>query len=72
MSGMLDGLQLQQDTGMTATTCLATKPNSARRIELAIQVVAGAVHVSHLAASLSYRMLEGGMTAPVLPGNGHF
>jgi hypothetical protein len=41
---------LQQYIGMTTTTCPASKLLSAKRIELAIQALAGAANVSGLAA----------------------
>ena len=50
MSGILAALHLQQHIGMTTTTFPAGKLPSAQRIELAIQALAGAANVSHLAA----------------------
>ncbi len=49
MSGVLAALHLQQHIGMTTTTFLVTKLLSAHRIELAIQAMAGAANVGHLA-----------------------
>jgi hypothetical protein len=50
MSGILAALHLQRHIGMTTTTFPAGKLLSAQRIELAIQALAGAANVSHLAA----------------------
>ncbi len=50
MSGMLAALHLQRHIGMTTTTFPAGKLLSAERIELAIQALAGAANVSHIAA----------------------
>ena len=50
MSGILGALHFQQHIGMTKTTFMAAKLLSAQRIELAIQALAGAANVSHLAA----------------------
>ena len=49
MSGILAALHLQQHIGMTTTTFPAAKLLSAQRIDLAIQALAGAANVSHLA-----------------------
>ena len=50
MSGILAALHLQQHIGMITTIFPAAKLLSAQRIELAIQAMAGAANVSHLAA----------------------
>jgi hypothetical protein len=50
MSGILAAPHLQQHIGMTSSTFPATKLLSAQRIELAIQALAGAANISHLAA----------------------
>tara|TARA_B110000259_G_scaffold131422_1_gene148284 strand:- start:29 stop:253 length:225 start_codon:yes stop_codon:yes gene_type:complete len=47
---MLAALHLQRHIGMTTTTFPAGKLLSAERIELAIQALAGAANVSHIAA----------------------
>ena len=52
MSGILASLHLQQHIGMTTTTCPAAKLLSAQRIELALQALAGAANISHLAAEI--------------------
>ncbi len=50
MSGILAAIHLQQHIGMITTIFPAAKLLSAQRIELAIQAMAGAANVSHLAA----------------------
>ena len=55
MSGILAALHLQRHIGMTTTTFPAGKLLSGQSIELAIQTLAGAANVSHLAAENEVR-----------------
>lgn len=49
MSGIFAALHLPQHIGMSTTTFPAAKLLLAQRFELAIQAIAGAANVSHLA-----------------------